>query len=223
MNQIRERIDELIEYCKLGHEYNNIVYEVDGLILSLVGKNHDIYKNFVSIYNSKIYDTDKTKYLIGVLRSLKNELIINGIKQNTRDDIIDHLHELIIKVSLKKYQDGHYSDAVESAIKEINDRLKHLFKKYKNEEKDGSDLFSLVFNADISKALLKVNDLSTISGKDEQEGYKFLFMGTWKGIRNPKAHANTYLSKEQAYKRLIFASMLMEKIDEAIKYTGLEE
>lgn len=162
-------------------------------------------------------------YLIGILASLKNELIINGIKKDIKDDIIDHLHELVIKVSLKKYQDGHYSDAVESAIKEINDRLKKLYKKYKREEKDGSDLFALVFNSDETKALLKVNDMSTISGKDEQEGYKFLFMGTWKGIRNPKAHANTYLSKEQAYKRLIFASMLMEKIDEAIKYTGLEE
>ncbi len=224
MDRIITRLEQLIKYCSSSSsKYSECIYEIDGLALSIAGKNSDIYKNLCSAYKSSIYDFEKMPYLIGILASLKNELIINGIKKDIKDDIIDHLHELVIKVSLKKYQDGHYSDAVESAIKEINDRLKKLYKKYKLEEKDGSDLFALVFNSDETKALLKVNDMSTISGKDEQEGYKFLVMGTWKGIRNPKAHANTYLSKEQAYKRLIFASMLMEKIDEAIKYTGLEE
>lgn len=223
MGKIIERIESLIKYCKNSGSYDEIVYEVDALILSILGKNHEIYKNFISIYNSSLYGHQKISYLIGILQSLKNEIIINGIKRETKDDIIEHLHELIIKSSLKKYEDGHYADSVESAIKEINDRLKKLFKKYRNEEKDGSDLFALVFNNDDTKTLLRVGDMTTLSGKDEQDGYRFLFMGAWKGIRNPKAHANTYLSKEQAYKRLIFSSMLMEKIDEAIKYSGLLE
>lgn len=65
--------------------------------------------------------------------------------------------------------------------------------------------------------------MTTISRKDEQDCYRFMFMGVWKGIRNPKAHANTFLSREQAYKRLIFTSMLTEKIDEAIKFIGIVE
>lgn len=224
MDKIIARIDQLIKYCSSSSgEYSDCIYEIDGLVLSIAGKNSDIYKNLCSVYNSKIYGYEKMHYLVGILASLKNELIINGIKKDMRDDIIEHLHELIIKVSLKKYQDGHYADSVESAIKEINSRLKKLYTKYKSEEKDGADLFALVFNNDETKTLLRVNDMSTISGKDEQDGYRFLFMGIWKGIRNPKAHANTYLTKEQAYKRLIFSSMLMEKIDEAIKFTGLEE
>ncbi len=224
MDKIITRLDQLIKFCSSSsNRYSECIYEIDGLTLSIAGKNSDIYKNLCSVYKSSIYEHEKMHYLVGILASLKNELIINGIKKDTKDDIIDHLHELIIKSSLKKYEDGHYSDAVESAIKEINDRLKKLYRKYKNEEKDGADLFALVFNSDETKALLKINDMSTISGKDEQEGYRFLFMGAWKGIRNPKAHVNTYLSKEQAYKRLIFTSMLMEKIDEAIRYTGLTE
>jgi len=224
MDKIIERLDQLIKYCSSPTgKYSECIYEIDGLALSIVGKNNEIYKNLVSIYNSKIYDFEKMQYLIGIVASIKNELIINGIKKDMKDDIIEHLHELIIKSSLKKYEDGHYADAVESAIKEINSRLKKLYVKYRQEEKDGSDLFAQVFSSDETKLLLKFNDMSTISGKDEQEGYRFLFMGTWKGIRNPKAHSNTYLTKEQAYKRLIFASMLMEKLDEAIKYTGLDE
>ena len=44
-----------------------------------------------------------------------------------------------------------------------------------------------------------------------------IFAGSMIGIRNPKAHGNQYLDKESAYKRLILASLLMDKIDEAIK------
>ena len=223
MDKIIERIESLIQHCKNRGSYDEIVYEVDGLIFSVLGKNHEIYKNFVSICNMDLYSYQKVSFLIGILQALKNEIIINGIKKETKDDTIEHLHELIIKSSLKKYEDGHYADAVESAIKEINERLKKLFKKYRKEEKDGSDLFAMVFNNDETKALLRVGDMTTLSGKDEQEGYRFLFMGIWKGIRNPKAHVNTYLSKEQAYKRLIFSSMLMEKIDEAIKYSAVQE
>lgn len=224
MEEILKRLDELNKLCSgTSENYDVCIYEIDGLVLSIAGKNSEIYKNLCSIYSSKSLAFQKLPYLRGIINSLKNEIKINGIRKNEKDEIINHLHELIIKVSLKKYQDGHYADAVESAIKEINDRLKQLYKKYKKEEKDGADLFALTFNSDDTKTLLKMSDMSLISGKDEQEGYRFLFMGAWKGIRNPSTHANTYLSKEQAYKRLIFTSMLMDKIDESIKYTGLVE
>ena len=224
MEKILQRLDELKKYCASDTgKYTDVIYEIDELTLSIAGKNSEIYKNLCRIYSGDQYEYQKMSCLIGIVNALKNEIIINGIKKEANDDIIEHLHELIVKSSLKKYHDGHYADSVESAIKEINDRLKHLYQKYKHVEKDGADLFALVFNDDETKTLLKVADLSTISGKDEQEGYRFLFMGAWKGIRNPKAHVNTYLTKEQAYQRLIFSSMLMQKIDEAIKYTGLEE
>ena len=42
-------------------------------------------------------------------------------------------------------------------------------------------------------------------------------------LRNPKAHANIIITKDDAMRRLIFASMLMYKIDEAIEYSGIQE
>lgn len=50
-----------------------------------------------------------------------------------------------------------------------------------------------------------------------------IFAGAIQGIRNPKAHENTHISREDAIKRLILASLLMEKVDEAIRYTRLSE
>ncbi|MFA6867489.1 MAG: TIGR02391 family protein [Clostridia bacterium] len=164
---------------------------------------------------------DVTGELIKETQSLIGQSKISATNERV-DEIIGHLHKKIYDVSYKKYQDGHYADAVETAIKEINDRLKKLYQKHKNEEKDGRDLFNHVFNDDPIKTLLKIADLSTQAGKNEQEGYRFLFMGAWVGIRDPKAHANELLSKDEAYDILIFASMLMKKIDMAIAYTFAE-
>jgi hypothetical protein len=43
------------------------------------------------------------------------------------------------------------------------------------------------------------------------------------GIRNPKAHENMNIGREEAIKRLIFASLLMDKIDEALDYSQVTE
>jgi hypothetical protein len=44
-------------------------------------------------------------------------------------------------------------------------------------------------------------------------------------LRNPKAHANITITntKDDAMRRLMFASMLMYKIDEAIDYSEIQE
>ena len=120
------------------------------------------------------------------------------------------------EVSYKQYLDGDYVGSVENACKEINDRLKAMYKKHKKEELDGQDLFDKVFNDDMSKALLKVaHDMTIQSSKDEQAGYRFLLMGMWSALRNIKEHENPAIEKEVAYSNLIFTSMLMEKIDQA--------
>jgi len=154
---------------------------------------------------------DITTELLDSISEKKNNLQTNNISS--------HLNEQIANVSLQKYLDGYYADAVESAIKEINSRLKKMYKKFKHEELDGSDLFAKVFLDDETKTLLKVSDLSSQSGKDEQKGYRLMFMGMWSAMRNPKAHENLTMTEDEAYDRLIFLSMLMKKIDKAFRYT----
>ena len=71
--------------------------------------------------------------------------------------------------------------------------------------------------------MIMVEDIETQTGKDVQSGYMNIFAGAMTGIRNPKAHENQTISKNMAIKRLIFASLLMDKIDEAISYSNIEE
>lgn len=118
-------------------------------------------------------------------------------------------------------QGEHYADCVETAFKEINSRLKKIYRKQKNEEKDGAALMNTIFSP--GNPVLRFEDISTQSGKDVQAGYMQIFAGAMQGIRNPKAHENLYIQKDAAIKRLILASLLMDKVDEAVQNTGIEE
>ena len=222
---ILKRVDTLIEQCKQQTSYNQVYNEIKPLILSILGENSQEYQTLLKAHVNYWFQFNKFNTYIGLLNSLKNHIIIHGLETNKKGlDLTPTLHHLVYKVSYNKFLDGYYSDAVETAIKEINTRLKNLYKKYKNKELDGADLFAMVFNSDKEKTLLIAgDDLISQSGKDEQEGYRLLFMGLWKGIRNPKAHANTSLNKEECVDRLLFTSMLMNKIDECIKKANLIE
>lgn len=132
-----------------------------------------------------------------------------------------YIHPLIYQVSEERFHGGFYADAVEAALKEVNSRVKKLYKKYRGEEKDGQDLMRKAFT--VSDPLLVFEGIDTESGRNVQEGYMQIFAGAMQGIRNPKAHENMSISREDAVKRLVLASLLMDKIDEAIRFTNLSE
>jgi len=69
-----------------------------------------------------------------------------------------------------------------------------------------------VFSPD-NPLLLVEGNLDTQTHKDTQRGYMMMFSGAMSAIRNPKAHENMTISKEDAVRKLMFASMLMYKLD----------
>ena len=54
-------------------------------------------------------------------------------------------------------------------------------------------------------------------------GYMQMLAGSMSALRNPKSHENIGLDKDEAFRRLMFASMLMYKIDDAVNYTNIKE
>lgn len=136
--------------------------------------------------------------------------------QKNENDIWALIHPSIQKSSEKLYEDGHYANAAEDAFIEFNCRAKDLFQQLvpgATSVPDGCDLMHKLFGA--NPALCEVADTSTKSGSDYQQGFHFLAAGAMLALRNPKAHSNSEsLSAEEAMRRLMFASMLMCKLDE---------
>jgi len=93
-----------------------------------------------------------------------------------------NFHPAIINASKSLFETKHYAQAILEAFKAVNN-----FVKAKTElQLDGKDLMAHVFKED--NPIIELNARKTKSDKDEQEGFKFIFMGSMLGIRNPKAH-----------------------------------
>lgn len=119
--------------------------------------------------------------------------------------------------------DGGYANAACDAFIEVNDRVKRLFKSIKPGEKvpDGDIAMKTVFS--VNTPLIEFCDRSDGSGANTQKGFMEMLAGAMSALRNPKAHANITIDREDAMRRLIFASMLMYKIDEAVLYSKITE
>jgi uncharacterized protein (TIGR02391 family) len=112
-----------------------------------------------------------------------------------------------------KFDAGHFADAVESALKEVNVRVKRLVKEATGKELDGAALMNTAFSPD--RPLLVVAEGSSEKDRNaQQQGYMQLFAGTMTGIRNPLAHSNIEMTREEAVHLLFLASLLLSKLDQ---------
>lgn len=213
---------------------NNISYtELYNAIYQLIPLIPEEYSIFRNRLRDKILPNLKIKDIIST-NPFGQRIVIpqNGINQYSYGEIIatirylseychnnissiwDTIHPLITSVAQKRFNDGHYADAVEAAFKEINIRTKRIYKERTSTEKDGSKLMQAAFS--LQNPIIKIGDISTETGKNIQQGYMEMFTGAMIGIRNPKAHNNQAITKSDTIRKLHFASMLMYKIDNEI-------
>lgn len=130
---------------------------------------------------------------------------------NNISSIWNNIHPLIVSVAKRRFDDGYYADAVEATFKEVNSRVKDIYKYRTSVEKDGAKLMQAAFS--VQNPIIRIGDISTETGRDIQQGYMEMFTGAIRGIRNPKAHNNQIISKADAIRKIHFASMLMYKLD----------
>lgn len=110
----------------------------------------------------------------------------------------------------KLFLDGHYAEAIEEAYKCVNNTVKRK----SGAARDGQDLMHHVFNED--NPVLRLNDLRTVSERDEQAGYRFIFAGCMAGIRNPRAHQHDLRDDpDPALELLVWANHLMRVVTQA--------
>lgn len=152
--------------------------------------------------------------------------IMISIKQpflNSRSEIWNNIHPMIQSVSKSLYENGHYAESAENAFKEINSRVKKLFvlKCPNNKVPDGATVMTTVFSD--NTPLIEFGERTSESGQNIQKGFMMMLAGAMTGLRNPKAHENLTISEEDAMRQLMFASMLMCKIDEAVRYSDISE
>ncbi len=190
--------------------------------IKVKGKTCDIWveafdNNFFSVsrWPSMDYCIDSTNIAIGKLESIELSKTRNYSNLSTPQESASYLfgkmqlHPRIIKASKSLFNSGHYAEAIFAAYKAVN----NFTKRKAGQPLDGKDLMAKAFNED--KPIIKMNKLTTRSERDEQEGFRFLFMGAMVGIRNPKAHDDIrQINPYKTLEYLAFASLLMRRATE---------
>jgi len=168
-------------------------------------------------YQQKIWSEGKYKMITTLELAIKDFEYLEK-KNQENQSFWDIIHPDIIRVSKKKFEDEHYADSVESAFKEINNRIKKKYLDVRGTEIDGTDLMRQAFKFNSKSTppeepVIKLSNLSERAGRDIQEGYMQIFAGSMQGIRNPKAHANIIIYQDEAIHFIFLASLLMKRID----------
>ena len=139
---------------------------------------------------------------------------------NSEGTMYDQLirNRRIRKASRGLFMDRHYASAIFEACKTLEvmvkektkDRLTDLGKR----RLVGQPLMAEVFNEDAP--ILRINSGQEDEDFDEQAGFKFLFMGMMRGVRDPKGHGQIPQNDPlKTLQYLALADLLARRIDEA--------
>jgi uncharacterized protein (TIGR02391 family) len=121
------------------------------------------------------------------------------------------LHPEIARAASELYRDGHYANAIEDAVKALND----LVRMRSGEALDGTPLMQKVFSP--NTPILRFNPMADQSDRDEQLGFMMMFSGAVAGLRNPRAHKLIKDDPERALEFIAFVSLLAKLLDSAKK------
>ncbi len=141
--------------------------------------------------------------------------IVSKLPRQSCFDFWSLINSKICKVSKNKFEDGHFTDAVETAFKKYNKEIKNFYKKKSGTIKDGKDLMMQFFKEDFSN----INIASHLESEHQdsfQEGFKFISAGVMQALRNPRAHDILIDSKEEAIHLIFLASWLMNTFEKSI-------
>lgn len=153
--------------------------------------------------------------------------ILLDIEDENISDEWNCIHPLIVQSSKKLFVEENYAEAAVNAFIEINARVKKLYQikcPGNPAVPDGVAAMNAVFSD--KNALIEVCDRTTETGENIHNGTRFMLVGAMSSLRNPKSHSNDErltVTKADAMRRLMFASLLMYKIDDAVKYSGTIE
>jgi uncharacterized protein (TIGR02391 family) len=215
--------------ANLRNNINLLVANVNSGMLGPYGNN--VMHTCCSYINELSFETrNKNPKLYSDLQEIKSSLF-NGAFVNifslgrivqimrsydcmSTNDFWQFIHPKIIELSKNKFEDGYYSDAVQTALVEICSIVRE-YRKTNGLQEIQSDK-DMMYNTFSTSKVLQFTDSSTTSLKNIQEGYEKIFPGVIQAMRNPNAHQNYTIEKDEAVRKLMVTSDLMYMLDNAL-------
>lgn len=123
---------------------------------------------------------------------------------------IRNIHPLLPNDVRDLFDNGHYSQATFEAFKFLDKEVQRL----SGLTETGKSLMMLAFRE--TNPIIVLADSTSESGKNIQEGYKFLFAGSVMAIRNPRGHEHSLKDDiDTCLDHLSLVSHLLRQIEAA--------
>ena len=127
------------------------------------------------------------------------------------DDVqltLDGLHEET-RLAHGLFRNGHLQEAIRKAAQRF---LNRLSEQAEHPEQQGVALVNLAFSADTP--LLAFTPRTTLTERDEHDGYRFLGVGLALALRNTTTHEDDYVfTRLEALEWLTFISAMHRRLD----------
>jgi len=124
------------------------------------------------------------------------------------------LHRNITDASKNLFLNGHYPQAIFEAVKMLEQEIQH---KSWIHDKIGVDLVNRAFSE--KNPILKIIEGDNIENIDEREGFRYLLVGVFRGIKNPQSHSIQELNDPtKAIEYLAMMSILLKKVQDSKKW-----
>lgn len=117
------------------------------------------------------------------------------------------LHPAVQKAAAELYTGGHYTTAIEAATKALEVAVRE-----QSGLPAGGNLMGRAFADD---GPIDVHRHEGVTGKDEQAGFRFLYMGAATALRNPRHHEFITDDPVSALEHLALISLLLRRLDTA--------
>ena len=140
-------------------------------------------------------------------RAIPEAPIVTGVQHpfDTRN-----IHPKLPPKVKKLFDDGHFAEATYHAFKFLDKKVE----KHSGLSDTGFSLMMEAFNSKNPK--IQLTSLTTTSEIDEQEGYRFVFAGGIKAIRNPRAHEFAVVDDpDTCLDHLAFVSLLLRRLQQS--------
>lgn len=190
----------------------SICLNINELAFDIRNKNPQLYSDLQNIKSNLFFGANFINvYTLGRLVQL-----LRSYDYLSTNDFWQFAHPRIIELSKNKFEDGYFSNAVQTAFVEICS----IVRKYREEQKlpEIKGDKDMLYNTFSTLKVLQFTDSSTTSLKNIQEGYEKIFPGVIQAMRNPNAHSNTRMEKADAARKIMIASDLMFMLDIALNH-----
>jgi len=166
--------------------------------------------------------SDKAYWLDAGIEFAEHALAVLTTRAETRSKLgtraptmkADGLHPLIWDAAAKRWESGHYSDAVQRAATSLSGHVKNLTRRH---ELGDAELMSQAFSPSPPQEgkprLRWPGDDNDLTVKAMRVGALNMAQGVFSGIRNPATHTTDELPKQEALEQLATLSVLARWID----------